>query len=251
MGGVGGVHLATLARLGVGHFTIADPDCFEVANMNRQYGARVNTIGHRKVDVMAEEVRQINPSSTVRIIREAIGPDTAAYFMEGADLFVDGIDFFAMKMRRRLFQQAASQGIHAITAGPIGFGAAWLVFDPRGMSFDSYFDMRDDQGERDQLIRFIVGLTPALLQRPYIDTRHVRLFSGKTPSVGMACHICSGVVGAEAVRILLNRGHPASVPVYAQFDPYRRRFRQGRLWWGNRGPIQRLKIAWIKRLLAE
>src|SRR5271165_2808853 len=35
MGGVGGVHLATLARLGVGHFTIADPDEFEIANFNR------------------------------------------------------------------------------------------------------------------------------------------------------------------------------------------------------------------------
>ncbi len=39
MGGVGGVHLMTLARLGIGKFTIADPDTFELANFNRQYGA--------------------------------------------------------------------------------------------------------------------------------------------------------------------------------------------------------------------
>ena len=39
MGGVGGVHVATLARTGIGNFTIADPDCFELANMKRQYGA--------------------------------------------------------------------------------------------------------------------------------------------------------------------------------------------------------------------
>ena len=36
MGGVGGIHLVTLARLGIGKFTIADPDVFEVANFNRQ-----------------------------------------------------------------------------------------------------------------------------------------------------------------------------------------------------------------------
>ena len=39
MGGVGGIHLITLARLGIGAFHIADPDHFELVNFNRQYGA--------------------------------------------------------------------------------------------------------------------------------------------------------------------------------------------------------------------
>jgi ThiF family len=39
LGGVGGIHLATLARLGIGSFHIADPDRFEPANFNRQHGA--------------------------------------------------------------------------------------------------------------------------------------------------------------------------------------------------------------------
>lgn len=38
MGGVGGVHMITLARLGVGAFNIADFDRFDVPNFNRQYG---------------------------------------------------------------------------------------------------------------------------------------------------------------------------------------------------------------------
>src|SRR5687768_12387143 len=36
LGGVGGFHLLTLARLGVGSFNIADSDRFELANLNRQ-----------------------------------------------------------------------------------------------------------------------------------------------------------------------------------------------------------------------
>jgi len=39
MGGVGGGHLLTLTRLGVGAFNIADFDAFELANFNRQAGA--------------------------------------------------------------------------------------------------------------------------------------------------------------------------------------------------------------------
>lgn len=35
MGGVGGVHLTTLARMGVGNFHIADFDIFEVHNLIR------------------------------------------------------------------------------------------------------------------------------------------------------------------------------------------------------------------------
>ena len=35
MGGVGGFHLLTLARLGIEKFTIADLDTFELANFNQ------------------------------------------------------------------------------------------------------------------------------------------------------------------------------------------------------------------------
>ncbi len=39
LGGVGGSHLLTLARLGIGHFTIADFDRFALANFNNRKGA--------------------------------------------------------------------------------------------------------------------------------------------------------------------------------------------------------------------
>ena len=35
MGGVGGIHLLTLARLGIGAFHIADFDVFDIVNFNR------------------------------------------------------------------------------------------------------------------------------------------------------------------------------------------------------------------------
>src|SRR6516162_5311915 len=53
VGGVGGIDLVTLARLGIGRFTIADPDVFEISNTNRQYGAASSTLSSPKADVMA------------------------------------------------------------------------------------------------------------------------------------------------------------------------------------------------------
>jgi len=61
LGGAGGFHLLTLARLGIGAFTLAEFDSFEVANFNRQPGASVSTLGRPKLDVMVEMARDINP----------------------------------------------------------------------------------------------------------------------------------------------------------------------------------------------
>lgn len=251
MGGVGGIHLVTLARLGIGKFTIADPDRFELVNMNRQYGSRIDSLGELKVDVMADEVRRINPEAEIQIFREGVQPETTGAFLEGADLFVDGIDFFAIDMRRRLFRQAAANGIYSLTAGPIGFGAAWLAFAPDGVGFDQFFDMNDQQTELEQSIALVAGLTPALLQRPYIDVTRVNLAERRGPSAGLACQICAGVVAAEAVKILLGRGGVRCAPWYSQFDAYRGILRRGRLRWGNRGPIQQFKRWWLARMLSK
>ena len=250
MGGVGGVHLATLARLGIGKFTIADPDTFELANMNRQYGARTDTLGQPKADVMAEEARRINPDVELRTFSEPIRPETIADFLDEADLFVDGIDFFSIETRRRLFRQAAANGIFSVTAGPMGFSTGWLVFDPAGMSFDRYFDLNDHQTRLEQLVAFAVGVTPALLQRPYIDLNQISLTEQRGPSAGLACQLCAGVVAAEAVKILLNRGGVRPAPFYSQFDAYRGRLKHGRLWLANRHPLQLLKRWWLLRRYA-
>jgi molybdopterin/thiamine biosynthesis adenylyltransferase len=247
MGGVGGVHLVTLARLGIGCFTIADPDIFELANINRQTGATCRTIGQPKVDVMAEWVRTINPEVKLRVLREPITIDNVDEFLREADLFIDGIDFFSIDLRRVLFRKAANLGIYGITAGPIGFSTAWLVFSPNGMSFDRYFDLHDEMTRHESLVAFAVGLTPAATQMRYMDLRQVDLDRRTGPSTIAACQLCAGVAAVEAFKILTGRGVVRPAPCYFQFDPYRLVFRQGRLWCGNRHPWQRLKRWWLAR----
>src|SRR3954465_9260423 len=51
MGGVGGFHLLTPARLGLRSFAIADFDRFEAANFNRQIGATISSLGRPKAEV--------------------------------------------------------------------------------------------------------------------------------------------------------------------------------------------------------
>jgi molybdopterin/thiamine biosynthesis adenylyltransferase len=251
MGGVGGVHLMTLARLGIGKFTIADPDTFEVANFNRQFGARLGTVGQSKVAVMAEEARQINPELEIRMFNGRITEQNATEFLAGADVLIDGIDFFAIEARRLLFMTARQLGMWGVTAGPIGFSTAWLSFDPRGMSFDQYFDIQDGMDPFQQLIAFGVGLAPAATHMAYIDLSRVDLRAATGPSVSAACQLCSGVAAMEVVKILTGRGRVEAAPRYHQFDAFTGQLRRGRLAWGNRHPWQRVKRWYLARRFAE
>src|SRR5260370_11988375 len=109
VGGVGGIPLATLARLGIGAFHIADPDSFEIANINRQFGASAKTMGRGKTEVMAETATAINPEIDLRVFNEAINADNVGDFLDGVDVVVDGIDFFAIEARRLLFKDAQAR----------------------------------------------------------------------------------------------------------------------------------------------
>jgi molybdopterin/thiamine biosynthesis adenylyltransferase len=248
-GGVGGLHAHTCARLGIGRFRIADADTFTVANTNRQIGATAHAIGMKKVQVTADMIRSINPDASVEVSDGFISADNAAAFVSGADLVMDGVDFFALSARRQLFASAWQANVPALTAAPLGFSATLHVFAQGGMSFDDYFDMNDDQEPFEQLMRFIVGLAPAALHMPYMDLSSVNIESGRGPSSILGSQMAATLAGGEAVAILLKRRPAMLAPAYLQFDCYRQILRKRRLHGGNRNWYQRLKRMIITKKL--
>ena len=248
-GGVGGSHAHTCARLGIGRFRIADADTFSVANMNRQIGATLQTIDRNKAEVTAEMIRSINSEATVEISAENITAGNVADFVKGADLIIDGVDFFALPARRQLFRAAWQAGIPALTAAPLGFSGTLHVFAKGGMSFDEYFDIRDEQDPFDQLIRFFVGLAPSGLHLPYMDLGSVDMQSGRGPSSILGCQMAASLAGGEAIKIILQRRGSLLAPEYLQVDCYRQLLRKRRLRGGNRNWLQRIKRALLTRKL--
>ena len=206
MGGVGGAHLLTLTRLGVGSFSIADPDCFETVNSNRQTGAFTSTYGRAKVDVMAAMALDINPELDIRRFLHGVDENNMSDFLDGCDLFVDGLDFFVLDVRRAVFARCRQLAIPAITAAPVGMGVAYLTFTPDGMSFEEYFRL-DGLPPHRQYVNFLLGLTPKGLHRTaMIEPLRVDLAGHRGPSTAMACQMAAGVVGTEAAKLLTGRG---------------------------------------------
>ena len=75
LGGVGAVAAEMLARAGVGHIVIIDPDEVGETNLNRQVIALHSTLGRPKVDVVRERLLDINPDLDVVALRTFIAED--------------------------------------------------------------------------------------------------------------------------------------------------------------------------------
>lgn len=250
-GGVGGAHLLTLARLGVGNFCISDFDDFEVHNFNRQVGAFMSTLGEQKVDVMERMAKDINPEADIRNYPEGIFEHNVDDFLDGVDLYVDSLDFFALQARKTVFQKCYEKKIPVVTAAPLGMGCAFLCFMPDKMSYEEYFRF-EGKSEQDQLIQFLIGLSPAMLQRPYlVDESAVSFHEKRGPSTGMAVNLCAGIAETYALKILLNRGEILSAPHGLHFDAYRNKLVKTWRPFGNAGIIPRIMFMIAKKVVAK
>ncbi|MEW6983594.1 ThiF family adenylyltransferase [Colwelliaceae bacterium 6471] len=251
-GGVGGVHLLTLARLGASNFNISDFDDFEVHNFNRQSGAFMSTLGEQKVDVMERMAKDINPESDIKSFPEGIFEHNVDEFLKDVDLYVDALDFFALQARKTVFKKCYEKNIPVITAAPLGMGCAFLCFMPGKMTYEEYFRFEDKKTEEEQLIQFLIGLSPAMLQRNYlVDESRVSFKEKRGPSTPMAVNLCAGIAETYALKILLNRGPIVCAPRGLHFDAYRNKFVKTWRPFGNAGILPKIMFKIAKKVVAK
>jgi len=87
-GGLGGRTAELLARLGVGHLILTDPDVFSESNLNRQIFCNTETLGRRKVDIVGQELQKINPALTLTLHGCKFTPAS----INTADIAIDALD---------------------------------------------------------------------------------------------------------------------------------------------------------------
>ena len=122
-----------------------------------------------------------------------------------------------------------------------------MVFLPDSMSFDSYFDIHYGQSEHEMILRFGIGMCPALLHRKYFKISSVNLSGQSAPSTVSGTLACADMVSAEIIRLFRKEQiYPA--PHSIQFDPYVRKLKRAWMPFGNRNPIQRIKLWYVRRL---
>ena len=118
------------------------------------------------------------------------------------------------------------------------------------MSFEEYFRLDDGASADEQALRFLVGLSPAMLQMRYLaDPSRVNLAERRGPSTIIAVQLCSGIAGAQVLKLILKRGPLTTAPWGLHFDSYRNRLKHTWRPGGNRNPMQRLLLSIAKRRL--
>ncbi len=246
LGGVGGAHLLTLSRLGVCNFNISDFDDFDIHNLNRQAGAFMPFMGQSKLATIARMAKDINPQLDLRLFPQGVQPDNVEDFLRDVDVYVDGLDFFALPARRMVFAKCREKGIPVLTAAPLGIGTALLYFSPTGMSAEDYFKW-DGHDIQEQYARFIAGLSPSMMNRNYLVVPEAVNFQEKRgPSTIMACELCAGVMGASVMKLILKRGSIRAAPWGMHFDAYHQKLKLTWRPFGNSNPLQQLLLMFIR-----
>ena len=228
-GGVGGIHMITLARLGIGGIHVADFDHFSITNFNRQYGAFVSTLGKSKVKTMKNYALDINPNLRLKVWEEAIDKTNVRSFLTGCDLMIDSIDAFAVSAKRLVYNTALEMGIPVIAAGPVGYGCALLIFLPGGPNFDDYFNYQVNDSKQTNFLRYMIGVTPRPYFLSYLDRTQVDMKNESGPSLCSSVQLCAGFATTEVIKIITGRGEINAAPYYNYFDPYLQKFKVHKL----------------------
>ncbi len=247
LGGLGGACVTTLVRMGIGAFHLADFDTFSISNVHRQESAMSSTVGQSKVDAMRAVVQDIHPSCRVRCFDGGVTSDNIDEFLHGAAAVVDAIDLYCVPAHRMLHRRARELGKTVLMSVPMGFGGSLLAFGPTGMSFDRYFDFDDKLTPFDTMLRFVAGAVPSTFHNRYMDLGQASVADRRNVGIASSVRLCASLVATEVLALILQRYALPLAPAYSVFDPYPKRYLQGKLRWGNRGPLQRIKIELMRR----
>ena len=117
VGGVGSHCIEALARSGIGELILIDNDTVSLTNINRQSIAYHSTIGQFKTAVMAERIRDIDPSIKVKTYETFVLPENLAAILddeERIDYIIDAIDTVSAKIA--LVEEAVKRGIRLISS---------------------------------------------------------------------------------------------------------------------------------------
>jgi molybdopterin/thiamine biosynthesis adenylyltransferase len=96
-GGLGSPAALYLAAAGVGTIGIADADCVDLTNLQRQVIHFTDDVGRPKVESAAAKMRALNPDVEVRTYRELVVAANALEIVADYDFVIDGTDNFAAK----------------------------------------------------------------------------------------------------------------------------------------------------------
>ncbi|MFL5911982.1 MAG: ThiF family adenylyltransferase [Gaiellaceae bacterium] len=229
VGGIGGAVAARLVRMGARHVKVADPDHFEMSNVQRQIGARVGTLGRNKAEVVAEMVNELTGDSIIDVFPEGITEESAEEFVEGCDVVCDQIEFYELAARFALHRAARkSERCKVIlSVGTAGHGALVHKYTKDSMPVEEAWGLPEGATTKEEIASAFVdrlvprSFFPAFPSRDAI--MHWLLDKKVAPIWGAAPPLCEGVLVDQICNHVI--GFPGMhelppIPAFAWIDMF-------------------------------
>ena len=219
-GGDGGLLAIELTRMGIGELRLADPDTFDVENINRQAVCSAKTLGMNKASAVAEYLKLINPDIKVDIYDEGITQDNVNEFLLGADLVIDETEFTLHSLAIMLARKARIEGIPNMTVFNIGFGSVATTFTPDGPRLETILGFSEKQ-DLEEIAASAVSIDRWLPYVPsYGDLKVLgKVASGEksAPSIAPGVSLSAALGATQAFLNLVkgienHRPNPVSAP---------------------------------------
>lgn len=248
-GGMGGLIASILLRVGIGRIKIADVEKFDISNMNRQFGATKKTIGVSKAFATARALRDITDDTIIDVYPRGINEQDVDHFLDGCDIVLDEIEYWAIGARILLHQRARARNIPIINCNTVGFGTRLFLFLPDSLPVEECLELSYEEAKEleqkiatrsatsaeklrvmDAVTRTFVPELP-IYAAPNEPCGHPavlnkRLFEeGKAPIIGSNPPLASGFVSDHTVLYLLKDSGVTRntiilppMPAYLYFD---------------------------------
>jgi hypothetical protein len=209
-GSVGGAVVEPLVRMGVGRFRLADPDCFDVSNLNRQ-ACVVGDVGERKPEVLARRlarrVQAINPCSEVRTYPEGLTLENLDETLDGAHIAFDAIDpAMSAWVKYQLHARAAQRGIPVVAGADWGGKPAVFVFDYRRDPVPFHGKATAEAHRENRLWESVRWFGRTHFPTDYLPVMSDRLANGGTWPQISYCVMTMGALSSRVIiDLLMNR----------------------------------------------
>ena len=229
LGGLGGVVAEVLTRCGIGKLKLVDRHIFEPTNLNRQMFAFVNTVKRKKVEVIAEFLKKINPE--IRLEKYfRINALNADKIMNECDVIVLALD--GIKECVLMSRIANEKCVPLIEGWALPYGNVRVISrktqsleqlyklptihkNIRRFSESSYRKMR-------QMMVQKVVMEMRGAQKYYDPKATKRMKKGQLAfrSFCPMVRLTADMMALETIKVILGWGKIAYAPRFAVYDPF-------------------------------
>ncbi|MDY7032513.1 MAG: HesA/MoeB/ThiF family protein [Thermodesulfobacteriota bacterium] len=142
LGGLGGVVVEILARMGTGSLNLIDGDIFEESNLNRQFLSSEKALQQTKAESAEKRINAINSSLIIHTHPEYVNEENAVDYLGKSDVIVDCLG--GIQDRFVLEKASKKVGCPLISGAVAGLSGHVTTIFPNDLGLESIYGKPSD-----------------------------------------------------------------------------------------------------------